>query len=255
MSCGGPRQRGRLLLRSIDRLIFVGLYRLFPDVRGALAIVKPGTVIRWHRAAFRAYWRWKSRTRGGRPKVPPEIRQLIRDMSLANPLWGAPRIHGELLKLGIYVGQTSVAKYMARRRRPPSQGWTTLLRNHADGIIAMDLFAAPSARAAVVHEILQRGAHTLSALRDRHPPEVSCGRRQCRRPPNDAKSRPVRPGHRREGQTRGFLPAHAPLEWRGYVFAVAGKTPRESRQSEKALDLSRMDRVPHSIAYPAPQHM
>ncbi len=134
----------RLLLSSIDRLIFVGLYRLFPDVRGALAIVKPDTVIRWHRAGFRAYWRWKSRTRGGRPKVPPEIRQLIRDMSLANPLWGAPRIHGELLKLGIDVGQTSVAKYMARRRRPPSQGWTTFLRNHADGIVAMDLFVVPT---------------------------------------------------------------------------------------------------------------
>src|SRR6266852_7880689 len=110
----------RLLISSIDRLILVGLYRLFPDVRGALTIVKPDTVIRWHRAGFRAYWRWKSRTRGGRPRVPPEIRQLIRDMSLANPLWGAPRIHGELLKLGIDVGQTTVAKYMARRRRGDS---------------------------------------------------------------------------------------------------------------------------------------
>src|ERR1700719_2014841 len=134
----------RPLLSSIDRLIFVGLYRLFPDVRGALTIVKPDTVIRWHRAGFRAYWRWKSRTRGGRPKVPPEIRQLIRDMSRANPLWGAPRIDGELLKLGIDVGQTSVAKYMARRRRPPSQGWTTFLRNHADGIVAMDSFVVPT---------------------------------------------------------------------------------------------------------------
>ncbi len=85
----------RLLLSSTDRLIFVGLYRLFPDVRGALTIVKPDTVIRWHRAGFRTYWRWKSRNRRGRPKVPPEIHQLIRDMSLADPLWGAPRIHGE----------------------------------------------------------------------------------------------------------------------------------------------------------------
>src|SRR6266568_3438870 len=134
----------RLLLSSIDRLIFVGLYRLFPDVRGALTIVKPDTVIRWHRAGFRAYWRWKSRTRRGRPKVLPEIRQLIRDMSLANPLWGAPRIHGELLQLGIDVGQTTVAKYMARRRQPPSQGWKTFLRNHADGIASMDLFVVPT---------------------------------------------------------------------------------------------------------------
>jgi hypothetical protein len=121
----------RLRFNTFDRLIFVGLYRLFPDFRDALAVVSPETVIRWHRAGFRAYWRWRSRPRRGRPTVPIEIRQLIREMSLANPLWGAPRIHGELLKLGIAVGQTSVAKYMARRRRPPSQGWRTFLRNHA----------------------------------------------------------------------------------------------------------------------------
>jgi transposase InsO family protein len=101
-------------------------------------------VIRWHRAGFRLYWRWKSRRRCGRPTVPLEIRRLIREVSVANPLWGAPRIHGELLKLGIDVGQTSVAKYMARRRGPPSQGWKTFLRNHADGIAAMDLFVVPT---------------------------------------------------------------------------------------------------------------
>ena len=125
-------------------MIFVGLCRLFPDVRAALAIIKPDTAIRWQRMGFRAYWRWKSKSRGGRPPVPLEVRQLIRDMSLANPLWGAPRIHGELLKLGIDVGQTSVAKYMARRRGPPSQGWKTFLHNHADVIAAMDLFVVPT---------------------------------------------------------------------------------------------------------------
>jgi hypothetical protein len=125
-------------------LIFVGLYRLFPKACDALAIVKPDTIIRWHRAGFRAYWRWKSRRRGGRPTVPPDIRKLIHEMSIANPLWGAPRIHGELLKLGIEIGQTSVAKYMARRRGPPSQGWKTFLRNHADGIAAIDLFVVPT---------------------------------------------------------------------------------------------------------------
>jgi transposase InsO family protein len=134
----------RLNFNALDRLILVGLSRLFPDVRSALAVVRPETVVRWHRAGFRAYWRWKSKPRSGRPKVPFEIRQLIRDMSVANPLWGAPRIHGELLKLGIDIGQTSVAKYMARRRRPPSQGWSTFLRNHADGIAAMDLFVVPT---------------------------------------------------------------------------------------------------------------
>src|SRR5216683_2476730 len=128
----------------LDRLIFAGLYRLAPKVLGALAIVKPETVIKWHRAGFRSYWRWKSRRHGGRPTVAPEIRKLIREMSIANPLWGAPRIHGELLKLGIDIGQTSVAKYMAKRRDPPSQGWRTFLRNHADGIAAMDLFVVPT---------------------------------------------------------------------------------------------------------------
>src|ERR1700688_1173100 len=129
---------------NIDRLVFVGLYRLFPSVRDALRIVQPETVIRWPRVGFRAYWRWKSRRRGGRPTMSGEIRRLIRAMSLANPLWGAPRIHGELLKLGIDIGQTSVAKYTVRRRVPPSQGWRTFLRNHADGIAAMDLFVVPT---------------------------------------------------------------------------------------------------------------
>jgi hypothetical protein len=119
-------------------MIFVCLYRIAPRILDAITIVGPETVIRWHRAGFRSFWRWKSSRRAGRPSVPPEIRRLIREMSLANPLWGAPRIHGELLKLGIDVGQTSVAKYMARRRRPPSQGWRTFLLNHADGIASIE---------------------------------------------------------------------------------------------------------------------
>jgi hypothetical protein len=134
----------KLSFGVIDRLVFVGLYRLFPKVCDALAIVKPDTVVRWHRAGFRLYWRWKSRPRGGRPTVPLEIRRLIREMSIANPLWGAPRIHGELLKLDIAIGQASVVKCMAKRRGPPSQGRKTFLRNHADGIAAMDLFVVPT---------------------------------------------------------------------------------------------------------------
>ena len=127
-----------------DRLLLVGLYRLAPGILDALKIIRPERVIRWHRAGFRTYWRWKFRTCGGRPKTPADIRQLIREMSVANPLWGAPRIHGELLKLGIDVGQTTVSKYMARRRQPPSQGWKTFRRNHADGIVSMDLFVVPT---------------------------------------------------------------------------------------------------------------
>ena len=134
----------RVAFSNIDRLVFAGLYRLVPAVLEAVKILNPETVVRWHRAGFRAYWRWKSRPRGGRPSTPAELRRLIREMSIANPLWGAPRIHGELLKLGIDVGQTTVAKYMAKRRRPPSQGWKTFLRNHADGIASIDLFVVPT---------------------------------------------------------------------------------------------------------------
>ena len=134
----------RVTFSNIDRLLLVGLYRLAPGVLDALKIIRPATLLRWHRAGFRAYWRWKSRQLGGRPSVPADVGRLIREMSIANPLWGAPRIHGELLKLGIDVGQTTVAKYMARRRRPPSQGWKTFLRNHVDGIASMDLFVVPT---------------------------------------------------------------------------------------------------------------
>jgi hypothetical protein len=102
----------RLPFSASDRWILGWICRLFPNARDALAVVRPETVLRWHRAGFRSYWRWKSRRRPGRPAVSTEIRQLIREMSIANPLWGAPRIHGELLKLGIGAGQTSVAKYM-----------------------------------------------------------------------------------------------------------------------------------------------
>jgi transposase InsO family protein len=101
--------------------------------------------VRWHRSGFRRYWCWKSRSRGGRPRVSAEIRRLIREMSLANRLWGAPRIHGELLRLGIEVAQSTVAKYMARSGRGPSQTWKTFLRNHAAGIGAMDFLIVPTA--------------------------------------------------------------------------------------------------------------
>jgi transposase InsO family protein len=118
----------------------VWLYRLYPSLLDAIIIVQPETVIRWHRRGFRAYWRWKLRHVGGRPRIDAEVRALIRRMSRENPLWGAPRIHGELLMLGIEVAESTVGRYMVRRRRPPSQGWKTFLRNHAAGIASLDLF-------------------------------------------------------------------------------------------------------------------
>ena len=131
-------------LSNTDRFLFVWLYRCVPSVVSAIAIVRPETIIRWHHAGFRSYWRWRSRNPVGRPKVSAELRRLIREMSGANPLWGAPRIHGELLKLGFEVAQSTVARYMCRRWRPPSQGWRTFLRNHANGIAAVDLFVLPT---------------------------------------------------------------------------------------------------------------
>jgi transposase InsO family protein len=136
--------RGRARLTNNDRWFLIQLYRWFPSILQVIAIVQPQTLVRWHRAGFRRYWRWKSRSLGGRPQIETDLRALIRRMSIENPLWGAPRIHGELLKLGFDVAQSSVAKYMVKRRGPPNQGWRTFLRNHAPDIAAMDLFIVPT---------------------------------------------------------------------------------------------------------------
>src|SRR6202158_2688158 len=130
----------RLRLSGGDR----ALYRRFPDTGNATAIVRPETIIRWHRMGFRAWWRWKSHNPCGRPAIDQEPRDLVRRMCKENPLWGAPRIHGELLKLGFDVAQSTVSKYMLRRRGPPSQGWKTFLRNHADGIASVDFLIVPT---------------------------------------------------------------------------------------------------------------
>jgi len=138
---GAPR---RLRPASIERLLFVWLYRLWPGVLRSVTILRPETVVRWHRHGCRAYWRWKSRGMPGRPKIAKDVRDLIRKISLANPLWGAPRIHGELRKLGIEVAQSTISKYMPKGGRPSGQTWWTFLRNHADGIASIDLFVVPT---------------------------------------------------------------------------------------------------------------
>jgi hypothetical protein len=137
------RLHGRVGLTNHDRWFFIQLYRWFPSILKVLTIIRPDPLVRWHRAGFR-YWRWKSRPQGGRPQIDTELRVLIQRMSMENPLWGAPRIHGELLKLGFEVAQSSVAKYMVKRRGPPCQGWRTFLHNHAPDIAAMDLFVVPT---------------------------------------------------------------------------------------------------------------
>jgi len=138
------RVRGRTQPTNNDRWFLVQMYRWFPSILTVVTIVQPETLVRWHRAGFRRYWRWKSNSRGGRPPIESELRALIRRMSTENQLWGAPRIHGELLKLGFSVAQSTVAKYMVTRRGPPSQGWRTFLRNHAPDVAAMDLFVVPT---------------------------------------------------------------------------------------------------------------
>ena len=131
-----PRPR----LTEVDRLFWVLLSRLWTSWRHSLQVVRPETVVDWHRQGFKRYWAWKSRHRSGRPTIGTELRELIRRMSRANPLWGAPRIHGELLKLGLTVSQATVSKYMLRPRHPPSQAWRTFLENHAQDLIGLDLF-------------------------------------------------------------------------------------------------------------------
>src|SRR3989442_4546267 len=128
----------------VDRALFVWLYRRCPRVLRAITIVRPETVLRWHRMGFAAYWRWKSRSPGGRPRIAQEVRDLIRRMSLQNPLWGATKIHGELLKVGIEVAQSTVSIYMVPRRDRPLQTWKTFLRNHMEGIASVDLFVVPT---------------------------------------------------------------------------------------------------------------
>ena len=128
----------------LDRGLWVLLRRFWTDWAKALVIVKPDTVVRWHRAGFRRYWTWRSRRlRPGRPCVAPEIRELNRNMCRANPLWGAPRVHGELAKLGISISQAAVSKYMIRCRKPPSQTWRSFLDNHVEDLVSIDFFTLP----------------------------------------------------------------------------------------------------------------
>ena len=134
----------RLRLRRSDRALLVWMTWLWPSLVGLARVVQPDTILRWHRAGFRAYWRWRSRGRPGRPKIERELRDLIRRMSKENPLWGAPRIHVELLKLGFEIAESTVSKYLIRHRGPPSQTWQTFLRNHADAIAAIDLCVVPT---------------------------------------------------------------------------------------------------------------
>jgi hypothetical protein len=142
-------------LTATDRLLWAWLSEIWAERRSTLVIVKPETVIAWHRKGFRLFWTWKIRHgQPGRPPASKETRELIRRMRRENPLWGAPRIHGELLKLGIDIGETSVGKYMVRHRKPPSQTWRTFLQNHVKTMVSVDFFTVPTIRIQVLYVFL-----------------------------------------------------------------------------------------------------
>jgi putative transposase len=140
-------------LSNSDRLFWVALSRLWGNWHAALHIVQPATVIRWHRMGFKLYWKRKSR-RLGRPGIDLEVKQLVQIMSRENPLWGAPRIHGDLQKLGIQISQATVSKYLVRDRKPPSQTWRTFLDNHTSDLISIDFLTVPTATFRVLYVLV-----------------------------------------------------------------------------------------------------
>ena len=145
----------RLPLTPADRIFWVGLRQVWADWKSALLIVQAETVVAWHRKGFRLFWRWKIRHgKPGRPAVPKEVRDLIRMMSRNNPRWGAPRIHGELLQLGMEITEPTVAQYMVRHRQPPSQTWRTFLDNHVKSMVSVDFFVVPTIRFQILYVFL-----------------------------------------------------------------------------------------------------
>ena len=169
--------RKRPRLTPLDRLLWVWLFAIWSDWCSALAIVKPETVVAWHRAGFRLFWTWKVR-RGqpGRPVISREVRDLIRKMCRENPSWGAPRIHGELLKLGIHIAESSVSKYMLRGCKPPSQTWRTFLENHLQQLVSIDFFTVPTLRFQVLYVFLVLAHDRRRILHF----NVTCGYRKLR---------------------------------------------------------------------------
>jgi transposase InsO family protein len=154
----------RLRLRGGDSALLIWMTKLWPSLIGAVQVVQPETILRWHRAGFKVFWRWRSRNRAVRPKIDRGLRDLIQRMSKENRLWGASRIHGELLMLGFEVAQSTVSKYMVRVRNPPSQTWKTFLRNHAEAIAAIDMCVVPTLTFDLLFAFLVLGHGRLQLL-------------------------------------------------------------------------------------------
>jgi len=244
--------QSRVRLRNFDRLIFVSLYRCFPANLNAITVIKAETVIRWHRRGFRAYWRWKSRRHGGRPKIDREIRDLIRRMRKENPLWGAPRIHGELLMLGIEVAQSTVARYMTTRQGPPSQGWKTFLRNHAAGIASLDLFVVRTISCKLLYGlvILRHARRRLVSIRVTNNPtaEWIAGQVTDAFPWDEAPRRLIRD---RDGAFGAFGPAYIRrIRAMGIRdHPTAPRSPWQNGHVERLIGSIRRESLDHLIVF------
>ena len=160
------RQSKKPRFKDRDRLVWIGMKRIWSGWTEALHLVEPATIVKWHRAGFRYYWRRKSRNRGGRPRIDPQVRKLIRDMWNSNPTWGKPRIQAELAKLGIAVSDSTVAKYRPKRRKPPSPTWRAFLDDHLKDICALDFFTVPTATFRVLYVLVMMSHDRRRILRN-----------------------------------------------------------------------------------------
>lgn len=249
-----PRPR----LTEIDRVFWIVLSRLWKNWRSSLHVVRPETIVRWHRRGFRLYWGWKSRRRWGRPAIGRDLRDLIRQMSRANPLWGAPRIHGELLKLGLTVSQATVSKYMVRPPRPPSQACRTFLKNHASDLIALDFFTVPSAtlRVLFVFVVLTHSRRRLVHFNVTEHPTAEWTARQlleasALRSCGSMSTTTIGPGHtyrwRRTRPSRGACSHRARAEWRRCHAWVGSITNTCGRRREPIGPVSGRHRYCRSL--------
>jgi hypothetical protein len=243
------RKTRRPRLKTKDRIFWLWLARSWDGWRESLIVVKPATVVRWHRQGFKYYWAWKSRHKGGRPVIDPEVRDLIRRMSRANPLWGAPRIHGELLKLGIDLAQTTVAKYMIRQRKPPSPGWRAFLDNHLKDLVSIDFFTVPTVtfRILFVFLVLSHGRRRIVHFNvTEHPSAEWTGRQLIEAFPWDTAPRYlIRDRDKIYG--RGFTRRIHALAIKQVL--IAPRSPWQTPYVERAIGSIRRECLDHVIVF------
>jgi len=229
-------------------MILASLHRLWPKVLGSIAVVQPKTVVGWHRQGFRLFWRWKCGGKGGRPKVPEELRDLIREMSRANPLWGAPRVHGELLKLGIEVSQSTVATYMVRSPHPTGQNWTTFLHNHSHQTASTDFFVVSTLTFQLLYVmvVLDRARRRILHVVMTANPTAAWTAQQLREafPRNTAPRFLVHDGH---GNFKGECASRAKIMGIG-MLRIAPASPWQNAYVERVIGSIRRECTDHIIA-------